>query len=538
MQNSYSAMRTYWFSFFFLASVWECAAQTGTRDSLLACLQRPQADTSRIHTLGLLSHVYCFTKPDSSVTLAKEALALSQKIRYASGMADSYDYIGLANLYTGNHIQALEYFFQALQLNEKLHHTQKTGVNLSHVSMVYGEQREYAKALEYGHRGLEIKKTAGDTIGMAFSYSYLGDLYLKQGQFTQAIRYYTDALKMARQRRDDLGIAHNLHAIGDVYRTMQNYARALEYYNQSLGIRKTALDHYGMAFDYWRIGEVYYLQKDLKQAENYARQALQKAERVRDLERIREICVLLFYIHEKRGDYQKALYYYRQSDDIEEDLYSLNKDKAISTVQAMYDLEKKEKEINALKDKAILQQAEEKSRSLQRILLTIVTLLSVIIALMAIRNSRRHKKGNQLLESRNQEISRKNIEIMQINAALQNAMEEVATKNDALTQLNEHLDELVNQRTRVLERQNHQLAEYAYINGHKLRAPLANILGLVSLLKRNETSSETHELIDYLEVAAEKLDVVVHNIQQVLSEADFFEQRNNASPDSDKKTVS
>jgi sigma-B regulation protein RsbU (phosphoserine phosphatase) len=56
------------------------------------------------------------------------------------------------------------------------------------------------------------------------------------------------------------------------------------------------------------------------------------------------------------------------------------------------------------------------------------------------------------------------------------------------------------------------LAEVAHMQAHLVRAPLANILGLVSLLQDMENNEAAKNIISMLADSAEKLDIVVKEI--------------------------
>lgn len=62
------------------------------------------------------------------------------------------------------------------------------------------------------------------------------------------------------------------------------------------------------------------------------------------------------------------------------------------------------------------------------------------------------------------------------------------------------------------EKQNRKLKEIAWIQSHKFRAPLARILGLVSIYKFTDDEKERHNIIDNLEKSALELDHVIHEI--------------------------
>lgn len=66
--------------------------------------------------------------------------------------------------------------------------------------------------------------------------------------------------------------------------------------------------------------------------------------------------------------------------------------------------------------------------------------------------------------------------------------------------------------SRTVKKQNETLRSIAFSQSHNIRAPLANILGLIPLLERAQTDSEREELLLLLDSAASELDTVVQKI--------------------------
>lgn len=94
--------------------------------------------------------------------------------------------------------------------------------------------------------------------------------------------------------------------------------------------------------------------------------------------------------------------------------------------------------------------------------------------------------------------------------------EQSRSHNKELKIINESLEDTVSKRTTELEEQNNQLREYAFINSHLLRAPLARVLGLAFLLSKEATSIKDKELISNLLSSSEELDQIVKNITDIL----------------------
>lgn len=94
--------------------------------------------------------------------------------------------------------------------------------------------------------------------------------------------------------------------------------------------------------------------------------------------------------------------------------------------------------------------------------------------------------------------------------------EQNLSHNKELKTINESLENTVNIRTSELEEQNNQLREYAFINSHLLRAPLARVLDLSFLISKEATSIKDKELISNLLGSTKELDQIVKNISDIL----------------------
>ena len=118
----------------------------------------------------------------------------------------------------------------------------------------------------------------------------------------------------------------------------------------------------------------------------------------------------------------------------------------------------------------------------------------------------------------NHKLIEKSNSIHVMNEELTAMNEELVSLNDQLTSLNQGLEEAVKQRTEKLEIQNMQLTEYAFINSHLLRAPLARVLGLSQLVAFEVTTVADKTLILALQDAAMELDGIVRKISELLYE--------------------
>jgi PAS domain-containing protein len=136
------------------------------------------------------------------------------------------------------------------------------------------------------------------------------------------------------------------------------------------------------------------------------------------------------------------------------------------------------------------------------------------------------------IEQINKKLKDKITEIEQQNELLNFQQKEIFEKNEEMYKqqeeiqaINESLEERVKERTKVLEAKNKQLAEYAYINSHILRAPVSTMLGLLNLLSYKELQGDDKMIYHYLLQTANNLDDVVNRINTAIDNGFHFDRQ-------------
>jgi signal transduction histidine kinase len=84
----------------------------------------------------------------------------------------------------------------------------------------------------------------------------------------------------------------------------------------------------------------------------------------------------------------------------------------------------------------------------------------------------------------------------------------------------------VKERSAHIETQNQQLTEFAFFNAHKVRGPLARILGLVHLIKISPTDGLNRDLVTRLDESSKELDETIKEINKVLEDPTTWHHSN------------
>jgi signal transduction histidine kinase len=120
-------------------------------------------------------------------------------------------------------------------------------------------------------------------------------------------------------------------------------------------------------------------------------------------------------------------------------------------------------------------------------------------------------------ENLSHEVEKRTLELRNANNDLVSLNEELKSSNESIKELNENLERMVKERTDKINHQLSQLSKYAHMNSHEVRAPLARMLGLMQLIKHNETAADQKaELIDMLSDASNELDAVIKEMNRLL----------------------
>lgn len=133
--------------------------------------------------------------------------------------------------------------------------------------------------------------------------------------------------------------------------------------------------------------------------------------------------------------------------------------------------------------------------------------------------------ANDNLKEKSKEISTQNEELLSSKEALDRTISKLdQQKKELITiqasledKVKERTDDLLNLNERLLS-QNQQLEQYAYITSHNLRAPIAQIEGLVNLLPKDGTFDElTKETLSRLNESTINIQKVFSDLSTILN---------------------
>jgi tetratricopeptide (TPR) repeat protein len=215
----------------------------GSMDEATACFKQclqissdKETISNCLNNLGVI-----YDKRGDSYT-ALDCYHKSLKIRTAledqAGIASSLSNIGIIYFNQDELEKASDYFQKSLQLQQKLHDNRSIAICFHNLSGIYLKQENIPKAVEYGLTSLAIRRGIGDKKGMVTSYNNLAVLCGRQNNLDGAMAFARDALVLEQELSDKTDMPVTLYIIGNVYKKQGKLQKASGYIQQSLALSR------------------------------------------------------------------------------------------------------------------------------------------------------------------------------------------------------------------------------------------------------------------------------------------------------------
>ena len=211
------------------------------------------------------------------------------------------------------------------------------------------------------------------------------------------------------------------------------------------------------------------------------------------------------------GDFRKSADWLRSRSELQDSLYDLNRSQQIARLQVAFASDAQVIENEQLKAARALQDAKLRAQSFMIVAISGGLLVVGLLAIVFFRQRKKIFQVNSLIREKTNEVEKQKEEIECQAKALKSL-------NEELQNLNKSLESRIEERTHQLWWKNQKLADYAYTNSHKLRAPVASILGLIQLMERIDLPEEDRILLEKLIICARDLDKITHDINQNLEQ--------------------
>ena len=488
-------------------------AQMNQTDSLKNLLVNTEQDTNRVLILLELAGKIDRTTPIEALAYYEEALGLSENINYKVGKMRSERGVGICHIFMSDYEIALEHTLIATNLAQEINDYDGIVKGYNNMGGIYIYLERYDEALAIYLEMIDILKD-DDKENKLLLYGNLGIIYKKKNKIDSALIYYNKGFSLAEELEIVRSQSIILHNIGTLHETNGDFGDAEKSFEQSIELAEHVNNTSMIAAGWTNLGNVLSQLGNYREAEN----AIEKGMKIAKQHGLKNILINghdhLYQHYMRTNNIIKALEHHELYTTKKDSLVTADNNASIAQLQSKFNSEKNKRENDVLKKERELSKAKIRNQRTVIIAIGVCLFISIILVITISRFSAARRRTNDQLKLLNQEILEQKEELIQQATSLQLANEEI-------TNINNNLEKLINERTSEVKKKNDKLIQYSFINAHKLRAPVARIIGLINILKKPKKDENIDEVVKKLEVESKDLDNVVLSINKVLEEETY-----------------
>ncbi|PTB97948.1 hypothetical protein C9994_00555 [Marivirga lumbricoides] len=425
------------------------------------------------------------------------------------GEAHIHSYKGNYYWSQGIYGAALKDYFEALKLFEERKDEFEAIKQLNNIGETYKKQKDYQKASRFLNEALiRMSHLRSEEQNTQLIMVNLGQLYMLEDQFDSALYFLDKVLsRTTRNNRTAQGFA-NLYK-GMIKRDRGQFDSASHYFHKSLDIWEAEKFKRSIVETKAELAQLAIMQQNYQLATTTLQETQLDAKQINALDILMRIYQYQIALFKLKGSKDSLISYYEKFISIKDSIFNEETRSEINKLSIQYELSQRENKYYKLALEQNILTNDIKTQSRFLIFLILISLIGFIFIIVLWGQRSNLLKVHQQLKTQKEEIERKQNEIARKSL-------ELANLNKELYALNENLEEKIVQRSEQLTRKNKQIAKYTYFNSHKLRAPVASVLGLINVLELSKNGILDPTILNHLKSCAIELDQIIHNLKNIL----------------------
>jgi tetratricopeptide (TPR) repeat protein len=472
-------------------------------DSLKNVLVNVNPLEKRIDLLKQTGEGYMSSVPSDAVFFFEELVRIAEQKN--DNILKAYALNKIGNCwYNQNKLgQSVQFYLEALASTENVPAFYDLRSRIyNNLGWSFKKLEEFDKALHYFKEAEQYARKTGVKKSLALILNNKGVAEKDLMQYEQALLSLNESLQINKEIGDKRQERFNLNNIAVIYIDQKKYEQAKENLLQLTQINKALGDTVELLNNYQNLGETYIGLQDEQLAENYFLTAINLAKMQRNIETESNVLSDISKMYRRQGKFEKALHYFDLHYSLSDSLKKQETKRFALELESKFNAIVKEKEL----EKAHKELTEQKLYATWFIGALIFTLVGVCIVVRILLFKRKNERKLILL---NQEIEAQSEELKQANEEIQ--------------AINENLEEILEKRTTLIREQNERLKQFAFVNAHKIRGPVATMLGLINLISITSDETTKDELLKHLHTSSLKLDAVIKEVSKQLDTDSYAE---------------
>jgi signal transduction histidine kinase len=391
------------FAFFFLGKS-ILFAQTFAKDSIDQLLTAKGSGIERIRFLNNIAEILSDKNTELAINYANLALTEAVTNNQPKEKGIALNNLAWIKYRKGDFTSAFDYSIKALKWNDSIQNLPALAASYRCLASVYNSQGNANKSIEFFLKDLTLHSQLNDQKSIGRALNNLSFTFLRGQMIDSAILYSNKALSFNLKLKDDYLIAFAYRNAGDLSEARKLQDSAKYYFNlsiqyatkiNSLQLQLTAL---------YRTGRILNHEEKYNQSIPILEKALNLGISMGAKSETALIYSLLAIAYEGIGNYKEAYQIQKKSSLLNDSLYQEKSRSRLAEMQAKFEAEKKQSEINQLRIEKELEIENNQRKTILNFSL-IITMIVVIVLLINIWRKNKYKTAtNLLLQTQKKEL--------------------------------------------------------------------------------------------------------------------------------------
>jgi signal transduction histidine kinase len=404
MKNEYKKTAVLFCIAFFFLGKSTLSAQTFAKDSIDLLLAAKGPGIERIQFLNNIAETLSDKNTQLAFDYAKLALTESEKNKQPTEKGFALNNLAWIKYRKGDFTAAFEYGTKALKWNDSIQNLPALAASYRCMGSVYNSQDNATKSIEYFLKDLTLHTQLNDQKSIGRALNNLSFTFLRGKMYDSALLYTSKALVFNLTLKDDYLIAFAYRNAGDLSEVRKLSDSAKYYFNLSVQYAKKIKSLQLQLTALYRIGRILNSELKYKESIPYLENALQLGMLMGAKSETALVYNLLGRAYEGIGNYKEAYLVQKKSSQLNDSLYQERSRSKLAEMQAKFEAERKESEINELKKEKEKEIEDSQKKTILNFSL-MITMIVVIVLLINIWRKNKFKTAtNILLQSQKEEL--------------------------------------------------------------------------------------------------------------------------------------
>ncbi|MFZ6009108.1 MAG: tetratricopeptide repeat protein, partial [Bacteroidota bacterium] len=347
---------------FLLLSI-QCFAQRNETDSLESLVRSVSPDTTKVWLLNNLVTSLREKDNNKALRFAQQAKQLAELLSYKKGLAQALENLGWILFRQGDYSKSFQLSTQALRISEDLQDKSAIARCLINIAAINYEQKQYTLAIENFKKAYQVAKMVDDHRTMARSLNNIAFTFLRSArQLDSAYAYARESFAVSKRIGDPYMIGFSTHTLGDIDLESGNAKLALKNFNDCLIIAEQHHINFLKVSSLYRLGRAYKILKQPGKTVAHLHENIDIAKKYGFKDELERSYKLLSETYFDQGDLNKAYEYQSMYLAVHDSLYDQRNSEQMALMQASFESELKETQIELLTKDAALKANEIKSQ--------------------------------------------------------------------------------------------------------------------------------------------------------------------------------